>query len=96
MLCTLLASILLIAPTVVHRLRFRQGDKAYVVQTANWLTVAGLCVFAVAMTSAIFLITHFLFGAATAIVTTAVVVASFAAIWFALPLRRGRLRRRDR
>ena len=96
LLCTLLASILLIAPTVVHRLRFRQGDKAYVVQTANWLTVAGLCVFAVAMTSAIFLITHFLFGAATAIVTTAVVVASFAAIWFALPLRRGRLRQRDR
>src|SRR5205823_14679331 len=41
LLCTLLASILLIAPTVVHRLRFRQGDKAYVVQTANWLTVAG-------------------------------------------------------
>src|SRR5438270_13550170 len=30
LLCTLLASILLIAPTVVHRLRFRQGDKAYV------------------------------------------------------------------
>src|SRR5438552_8131453 len=27
LLCTLLASILLIAPTVVHRLRFRQGDK---------------------------------------------------------------------
>ena len=30
LLCTLLASILLIAPTVTHRLAFRQGKKAYV------------------------------------------------------------------
>jgi hypothetical protein len=94
LLCTLLASILLIAPRVVHRLAFRQGEKAYVVQTANRLTIAGLSVFAIAMTSAILLITHYLFGPTTAIVTTAIVVVAFALIWFALPLRRRRLRRR--
>jgi len=96
LLCTLLASILLIAPTVIHRLEFRQGEKAYVVQTANCLTIAGLSVFAVAMTSAILLITHYLFGPATAIITTAIVALAFALIWFALPLRRRRLRRRRR
>src|SRR5437588_821483 len=53
LLLTLLASILLIAPTVVHRLQFRRGEKAYIVRTANRLTIAGLMVFAVAMTSAI-------------------------------------------
>jgi hypothetical protein len=94
LLCTLLASILLIAPTVIHRVEFRQGEKGYVVQTANRLMIAGLSVFAVAMTSAVLLITHFLFGAATAIITTAIVAVAFAMIWFAVPLRRQRLRRR--
>jgi Family of unknown function (DUF6328) len=88
LLCTLLASILLIAPTVIHRLEFHKGEKAYVVQIANRLTIAGLSVFAVALTSAVFLITHFLFGSTTAIITTVIVIFAFALIWFALPLRR--------
>jgi hypothetical protein len=90
LMCTLLASILLIAPTLVHRLEFRRGRKAYVVQTANRLMIAGLSVFAIAMTLAVLLITHYLFGAATAAVTTAIVVLAFALVWFALPLRRRR------
>jgi hypothetical protein len=94
LLCTLLASILLIAPTIIHRLQFRQGEKAYVVQTANRLTIAGLSVFAVAMTSAVLLITHYLFGPATAIITTKIVAVAFALIWFAVPVRRRCLRRR--
>jgi hypothetical protein len=94
LLCTLLASILLIAPTIIHRLEFHQGEKAYVVQTANRLTIAGLSVFAVAMTSAVLLITRYLFGPATAIITTAIVAAAFALILFAVPVRRRRMRRR--
>jgi hypothetical protein len=91
LLCTLLASILLIAPALVHRLTFRLGQKAYVVRVANRLTIAGLAVFALAMTGAVLLITHYLFGGPTAIVTTAVVLIAFGLIWFALPLhhRRG-------
>lgn len=92
LLCTLLASILLIAPTVIHRLAFRRGEKAYVVQTANRLMVAGLSTFAVAMTSAVLLVTHYLFGATTAIITTTIVAVAFGLIWFASPLRR-RIRR---
>src|SRR5438105_11958026 len=42
LMCTLLSSILLIAPTLVHRLEFRRGRKAYVVEAANRLTIAGL------------------------------------------------------
>jgi hypothetical protein len=90
LLCTLLASILLIAPTVIHRLEFRRGEKAYVVTAGNRLTIVGLIVFAAAMTSAIALVTHYLFGAATAIVTTAVTVLTISAIWFVIPLARRR------
>jgi uncharacterized protein DUF6328 len=93
-LCTLLASILLIAPTMIHRLAFRQGEKAFLVDIANRLMIAGLSVLAVAMTSASALITHYLFGPATTVITTAVVVIAFTTIWFALPLRRRRARHR--
>src|SRR5438477_11376201 len=58
LLLTLLASILLIAPAIVHRLTFRRGQKAYVVNTANRLMIAGLAVFALAMTCAVLLVTH--------------------------------------
>ncbi len=90
LLCTLLASILLIAPTVIHRLEFRRGQKAHVVSAANRLTIAGLAVFAVAMTCAIALVTVYLFGTATAIVTTAVAVLAFSTFWFVGPLLRRR------
>ncbi len=88
LLLTLLASILLIAPTVIHRLQFQRGEKRYVVETANRLMVAGLSVFAIAMMSAILLVTHYLFGPPTAIITTVVVAVAFGLIWFGLPLRR--------
>jgi Family of unknown function (DUF6328) len=93
LLCTLLASILLIAPTLVHRLQFQRGQKEFVVRTANRLTIAGLSVFAVAMTGAVLLITHYLFAVSTAIVTTACVVVAFGLVWFALPLRQRRVER---
>jgi Family of unknown function (DUF6328) len=92
LLCTLLASILLIAPTIIHRLSFRLGEKEYIVEIANRLTIAGLSVFALAMTSAITLITVYLFGAATAFVTTPLVILAFLLVWFALPLSRRRRR----
>ena len=94
LLCTLLASILLIAPTVIHRLEFRRGQKEYVVRAGNRLTIAGLVVLALGMTCAVALVTHYLFGPATAIVTTAVAVLSFALVWFVVPLvRRARSER---
>jgi uncharacterized membrane protein YuzA (DUF378 family) len=88
LLCTALASILLIAPSVHHRIEFRRRDKEFLVVTANRLTVAGLSVLAVAMTGAILLITHVLFGTAAAVVTTVIVALGFAGIWYAIPLRR--------
>lgn len=88
LLLTLLATMLLIAPTIIHRLQFQRGEKAYVVQTANRLMISGLIVLAVAMTTAVLLITHYLFGPVTAVITTIVVVAAFIVIWFLLPLRR--------
>jgi hypothetical protein len=88
LLATTLASILLIAPTVHHRIEFRRGDRAHLVDSANRLTIAGLVVLALAMTGAILLISNILFGTLAAILTTAALVGTIAAVWYALPLRR--------
>jgi Family of unknown function (DUF6328) len=90
LLLTLLASILLIAPTMVHRLHFQLGAKAYIVRTANRLTIAGLAVLALAMTVAVLLVTHYLFGPALAIITTAFVIGGFLLTWLVLPMRNRR------
>jgi Family of unknown function (DUF6328) len=89
LICTLLASMLLIAPTLVHRLQFRHRKKASIVELANRFMIIGLTAFAVAMTGAVLLITHYLFGAPTAAVTTALVAIAFLIVWVVLPLRNG-------
>ncbi len=94
LLLTLLAAILLMAPTIIHRLHFQLGEKAYVVHIANRLMIAGLAVFAVAMACAVLLVTQYLFGPLEAIVCTSAVVAGFALIWFVLPMRNRRECRR--
>jgi hypothetical protein len=88
LLLTALTTLLLIAPTVHHRLVFRMHQKRYLVMTANRLALVGMMLLAVAMTSAVALITHVEFGdtAITAIVAGAG-AAVFAAVWFAMPLR---------
>ena len=88
LLCTALASALLIAPSARHRIRFRQGDKAYVVFSANLLTIAGLLFLALAMTGAILLVSDYLFGTLTTTLATAVVAAALLWAWFASPLLR--------
>jgi len=89
LMCTLLASMLLIAPTVVHRLQFRRRQKASIVELANRFMILGLTAFAVAMSGAVLLVTHFVFGAPTAVVTTTLVVIAFVTIWLVVPLRNG-------
>jgi hypothetical protein len=93
LLCTVVASLLLIAPTVHHRVEFRRDDKAHLVRSANRLAIAGLGMLALAMSGAILLVTNVIFDTATTIVATAATLVAFAGVWYVLPLRRrGRLR----
>jgi len=94
LICTALASALLIAPSMHHRLEFRHGDKAHLVTVANRLTIAGLTLIAVGMTGVMVLITDFLFGTVATVVASAGLALSFAWLWYLMPLRR--LRRIER
>jgi Family of unknown function (DUF6328) len=87
-LCTAAASVLLIAPSAYHRLRWREGDKERMLEVANRLAIAGTVFLALAMTLVVFLISDLLFRAWWAALVTAVTAGGFAWFWYGLPLVR--------
>jgi hypothetical protein len=80
-----LTSVLLIAPSALHRLNFRSADKRRIVFLSNGLTIWGLFTLAVAMTGVMLLIADFLFGTAAGLVVAAVSAAVFTVFWWLLP-----------
>ena len=84
-LCTTLATLLLIAPSTYHRLRWRQHDKEQMLSTANKLVITGMSFLALAMCCVVYFITSFLYSGLGAAVT-AVAAVAFASLWFGLPL----------
>jgi Family of unknown function (DUF6328) len=77
-----------IAPTAAHRLRFHQGDRPFLVSYANVAAIAGLVFLMTAMTSAVLLVTDFVYSRTTAVVATATVGVVLLTLWFAVPLSR--------
>jgi hypothetical protein len=88
LLCTALATVLLTAPTVGHRILFRRQQKEYIVRTANNLALVGLLLLALAISGAIALISNFLFGTETAIISTGALLVAFAGFWYLGPIMR--------
>lgn len=86
LLCTAVATALLIAPSAHHRILWRQHLREERLRTANRLTIAGMAVLVVAMTGAIFLISDFIFGSSTAAIATVATMLLFLYLWFVHPL----------
>ena len=87
---TAAASVLLIAPTSVHRILFRKGQKEYMVELSNRLAIGGLLSLAVAMVAAMLMVSDVMFGTAFAVVVGAATALAFGFVWAWLPLRRWR------
>ena len=88
LLFTAASTICLIAPTVHHRIEFRQQDKHRIVHAGNRIVVLGLLLLAVAMTGAVIFVTDFLYASTTTTVVAAAMGAAFLLLWYAIPLRR--------
>ena len=95
LLATALSAIMLIAPSMHHRLQFREGNKATILRDANRLAVLGMTSLAVAMTGAVMLITDFVFDSDTMIVVVAAVALAFLIVWYLMPGRRLAAKRRE-
>src|ERR1044071_2262825 len=88
LLATAASTICLIAPSATHRLRFHQRDRAYLVESANRLLIAGLGFLAIAIVCAVTLITDYLFGLDASWIWPAAVALGLLIMWFVRPLIR--------
>jgi amino acid transporter len=85
-IATAVSTVLLIAPSSYHRLRWRQHDKERMLVISNYLTIVGLAALAVAITATIFVITDFVFHRTLATAFTTIVAGLFLVFWYAIPI----------
>ncbi len=86
LLLTTAATVLLMAPTALHRLRFRRGLKGDIVTISHRLTLAGLAALGLAIACAVMLVTDVLFALPAALAIGAAVLAVIVVLWLLLPL----------
>jgi len=95
-LATTAACTFLIAPSVYHRLHWRRDvrDKEQMLRTCNILAIIGGVLLAVAMTTAVYIVTYIIAEATSALILSGVAGLVIVALWFILPLARRRVERR--
>ena len=89
-LATSASCIFLIAPSVYHRLHWRRDvrDKEQMLRTCNRLAIVGGVLLAVAMTSAVYVVTSIISTPTRALAVSGAAGVLIAALWFVLPLGR--------
>jgi Family of unknown function (DUF6328) len=88
LVCTALALVLFMAPAAYHRLRFREGDKDYMLRKANRETIVGTVASSLALTGVLYLVTDLVFGVAEAIAASVAFFAFTAWRWWSHALYR--------
>jgi Flp pilus assembly protein TadB len=87
-LCAAAATLFLVAPSVHHRLQWRDRDKERLLKTANRLTIIGTVCLAVAIVLALWVVSRVLHSPGPAFLVAGGALVAFAWSWFALPLFR--------
>jgi hypothetical protein len=85
-----MAVVLLLAPSIQHRILFQHDQKRYLVHAGTILTIAGMTSLALAVTLALVLVSHFLYGIWAAVIAGSAAIVGFGTIWYALPIARRR------
>ena len=87
-LMTALTTVMFIAPTSYHRIRWRDYDKEQMLGTSTHLTIWGTVFLALAITGTVFLITDVMFGFGPAAIVAGANTGILTWFWFGLPLMR--------
>lgn len=88
LLCVATSSVLLIAPSIQHRILFRQGQKAYVVRMANQLAIISMVFLGTGFTGILVLLSDFVIGGVAPIIIGVLATAGIGTLWFAVPIAR--------
>jgi hypothetical protein len=84
--CSTLATALLIAPSAHHRLRWRAGEKERLLRIGNQLALWGTVFLAAAIVLALYVVTNVLFTSQQALLTAAAAVVVFGVVWYVVPM----------
>ena len=90
LLFTATGTVLLMAPSVYHRLRWGRGGKSDVIRVGHWLFVVGTAFLALGLLAGLLLVSDVVYGAWAAGIATTAVAACLLGSWYALALTRGR------
>ena len=88
LLLSAVAVAFLMAPSIQHRILFRQEQKRYLVALGNTFMIVGMTALALAIVLSLVLVAHFLFGSAAAWAAGGLSFGAFALLWYALPIER--------
>jgi hypothetical protein len=89
-LLTAAGVVLLMAPSLYHRVRWNQGGKEDVIRVGHALFLGGTACLALGMLCAVFVVADFLSGLAAAGVSVIVLLALVSVTWYFLPIEHGR------
>jgi hypothetical protein len=81
--------LLLMAPSVYHRIRWNAGGKEDVVRVGHRLFLVGTACLAIGMLCAVCVVSDFLFGRWAAITASTTLAALVGLTWYILPVQRG-------
>ncbi len=88
LLSTAVATAFFLAPSALHRIQFRQDDKAHIVYSGNRYAIAGHGALLIAVTAAVLLVTDFLYDDVTSRLATIGTGLLLLTFWYVLPLLR--------
>ena len=91
LVCVALAAVLLMAPSIHHRILFRQGEKRFLVWMANRLAIVAMVFLTIGFTGILVLLADVVLGGPAPVIMGLLAGATISGLWFALPL----LRRED-
>jgi hypothetical protein len=90
LLFTATGTVLLMAPSIYHRLRWGRGGKSDVIRVGHWLFLVGTAFLALGLLAGLLLVSDVVYGAWAAGIATTAVAACLLGSWYALALTRGR------
>jgi SNF family Na+-dependent transporter len=85
-----LSVVLLLAPSIQHRILFRHDQKRFLIHAGTVLTIAGMSALAISMTLSLMLVAHFLYGIWGALLVGGGSLLAVGVIWYAIPIGRRR------
>jgi len=82
------SSVLLMAPSIQHRILFRHHEKAFLVGLANRLAILSMGFLAAGFTGILILLSDVVVGGLAPILVGTMAALGITALWFAVPLTR--------